>query len=63
MDPSIPSENGFMDSPSASRLMLDKYYQKEVVKEHVQGICKFFGALSAKRERCISSTCQYGEIL
>lgn len=51
-----------MDSPSASRLMLDKYYQKEVVKEHVQGICKFFGALSAKRERCISSTCQYGEI-
>ena len=51
-----------MDSPSESRQMLDKYFQKKVVKEHVQGICIFFGALSTKKQRCLSSTEHYVEI-
>lgn len=43
MMPAILSENGFMDNPREARLMLDANFQKEVAKEHVQGICKYFG--------------------
>jgi len=41
--PAILSENGFMDSPREARLMLDINFQKEVAREHAQGICKYFG--------------------
>lgn len=41
--PAILSENGFMDNPREARLMLDTDFQKEVAREHVQGICEYFG--------------------
>lgn len=41
--PCILSENGFMDNPREARLMIDPDFQKEVAKEHVQGICQYFG--------------------
>ncbi|MEK3955290.1 N-acetylmuramoyl-L-alanine amidase family protein [Psychrobacillus sp. FSL K6-1464] len=41
--PCILSENGFMDNPREARLMINTDFQKEVAKEHVQGICKYFG--------------------
>ncbi|WP_419962125.1 N-acetylmuramoyl-L-alanine amidase [Psychrobacillus sp. BM2] len=41
--PAILSENGFMDNSREARLMLDLDFQKEVAREHVQGICKYFG--------------------
>lgn len=41
--PAILSENGFMDNKREARLMINTDFQKEVAKEHVQGICKYFG--------------------
>ena len=40
--PSILSENGFMDNKREALLMINADFQKEVAKEHVQGICKYF---------------------
>lgn len=49
--PSILTENGFMDNEREAKLMLDKSFQKEVAREHVQGICKYFGvAFKEKKE-------------
>ena len=41
--PAILSENGFMDNKREAMLMIDTNFQKEVAREHVQGICKYFG--------------------
>lgn len=41
--PAILSENGFMDNKREALLMIDASFQKEVAREHVQGICKYFG--------------------
>lgn len=41
--PAILSENGFMDNKREALLMIDESFQKEVAREHVQGICKYFG--------------------
>ncbi|MEK3974763.1 N-acetylmuramoyl-L-alanine amidase family protein [Psychrobacillus sp. FSL K6-1267] len=48
--PSILSENGFMDNPREARLMVDKDFQKEVAREHVQGICEYFGVKFIEKE-------------
>ena len=40
--PCILSENGFMDNKREALLMIDSDFQKEVAREHVQGICKIF---------------------
>lgn len=40
--PAILSENGFMDNKREALLMIDTNLQKEVAREHVQGICKYF---------------------
>lgn len=48
--PAILSENGFMDNPREARLMIDSDFQKEVAKEHVQGICKYFGVKFIEKE-------------
>ncbi|WP_419962051.1 N-acetylmuramoyl-L-alanine amidase family protein [Psychrobacillus sp. BM2] len=48
--PAILSENGFMDNPREARLMLDINFQKEVAREHVQGICKYFGVAYKEKE-------------
>ena len=36
------SENGFMDNKREAMLMLDTNFQKEVAREHAQGICDYF---------------------
>lgn len=41
--PAILSENGFMDNKREALLMISESFQKEVAKEHAQGICKYFG--------------------
>lgn len=41
--PAILSENGFMDNKREALLMLDVNFQKEVAREHAQGICDYFG--------------------
>jgi len=41
--PAILSENGFMDNKREAMLMLDINFQKEVAREHAQGICEYFG--------------------
>lgn len=41
--PSILSENGFMDNEREALLMVDETFQREVAKEHAQGICEYFG--------------------
>ena len=41
--PAILSENGFMDNKREALLMIDPGFQEEVAREHVQGICKYFG--------------------
>jgi len=38
----ILSENGFMDNKREASLMLDINFQKEVAREHAQGICDYF---------------------
>jgi len=38
----ILSENGFMDNKREAMLMLDTNFQKEVAREHAQGICDYF---------------------
>ena len=48
--PAILSENGFMDNPREARLMIDPDFQKEVAREHVQGICKYFGVKFIEKE-------------
>lgn len=40
--PAILSENGFMDNPREALLMLNVDFQKEVAREHAQGICDYF---------------------
>ena len=40
--PAILSENGFMDNKREALLMLNVDFQKEVAKEHCQGICDYF---------------------
>lgn len=40
--PAALSENGFMDNKTEAMRMLNVAYQKEVAKEHAQGICEFF---------------------
>jgi N-acetylmuramoyl-L-alanine amidase len=39
----ILSENGFMDNKREALLMVNPAFQKEVAKEHAQGICEYFG--------------------
>lgn len=39
----ILSENGFMDNKREAMLMINVDFQKEVAKEHAQGICNYFG--------------------
>lgn len=41
--PAILSENGFMDNKREALLMISTDFQKEVAREHAQGICEFFG--------------------
>lgn len=41
--PAILTENGFMDDPTEARLMIKDSFQKEVAREHAQGICDYFG--------------------
>lgn len=41
--PAILSENGFMDNKREALLMINVDFQKEVAKEHAQGICEYFG--------------------
>ena len=41
--PAVLSENGFMDNKKEALLMLDKDFQREVAREHAQGICDYFG--------------------
>ena len=41
--PAILSENGFMDNKREALLMINVDFQKEVAREHAQGICDFFG--------------------
>ena len=48
--PSILSENGFMDNKREALLMIDSDFQKEVAREHVQGICKYFGVKFIEKE-------------
>ena len=38
----ILSENGFMDNKREAMLMLDTNFQKEVAREHAQGVCDYF---------------------
>lgn len=38
----ILSENGFMDNWEEAHLMLKVDFQKEVAREHAQGLCKYF---------------------
>lgn len=38
----ILSENGFMDNKREALLMLNVDFQKEVAREHCQGICEYF---------------------
>lgn len=39
----ILSENGFMDNKKEALRMIDTSFQKEVAREHAQGICEYFG--------------------
>ena len=41
--PAILSENGFMDNKREALLMINVDFQKEVAREHAQGICDYFG--------------------
>lgn len=41
--PAILTENGFMDNEREALLMVDVAFQKEVAREHAQGICEYFG--------------------
>ena len=41
--PAVLSENGFMDNKREALLMINIDFQKEVAKEHAQGICDYFG--------------------
>ena len=41
--PAILSENGFMDNKREALLMINVDFQKEVAREHAQGICEYFG--------------------
>ncbi len=41
--PAILSENGFMDNKREALLMVNVDFQKEVAREHAQGICEYFG--------------------
>lgn len=41
--PAILTENGFMDNKVEALLMLNVSFQKEVAREHAQGICEYFG--------------------
>lgn len=40
--PALLTENGFMDNKREAMLMLDTNFQKEVAREHAQGICEYF---------------------
>lgn len=40
--PAILTENGFMDNKREALLMVDVAFQKEVAREHAQGICEYF---------------------
>jgi N-acetylmuramoyl-L-alanine amidase len=39
----VLSENGFMDNKREALLMVSTAFQKEVAREHAQGICDYFG--------------------
>lgn len=39
----VLTENGFMDNKREALLMIDEDFQKEVAREHCQGICDYFG--------------------
>lgn len=41
--PAILTENGFMDNKREALLMINLDFQKEVAREHAQGICDYFG--------------------
>ena len=40
--PAVLSENGFMDNKREAMLMVNVDFQKEVAREHAQGICDYF---------------------
>lgn len=40
--PAILSENGFMDNKREALLMVNVDFQKEVAREHAQGVCDYF---------------------
>lgn len=54
--PAILSENGFMDNKREALLMIDTDFQKEVAKEHIQGICKYFGVAYKENRQDPSET-------
>ncbi len=39
----VLSENGFMDNKEEALLMVSEKFQREVAKEHAQGICDYYG--------------------
>lgn len=41
--PAVLTENGFMDNKREAMLMINIDFQKEVAREHAQGICEYFG--------------------
>lgn len=46
----ILSENGFMDNKKEAMLMINTDFQKEVAREHAQGICDYFGIKYVKEK-------------
>ena len=58
--PTILSENGFMDNKREALLMIDESFQKEVAKEHVQGICRYFGVTFKEEQEVKSVTVTKG---
>lgn len=61
--PSILSENGFMDNKREALLMIDSNFQKEVAREHVQGICKFFGVEFHEEKKAVSGVSTTDKIM
>ena len=51
----ILSENGFMDNKREAMLMLDTSFQKEVAREHAQGICDYFNVEFKRNSSCQKS--------
>jgi len=54
--PAILSENGFMDNPREALLMLNVDFQKEVAREHAQGICDYFGLKYIKESKPVEKS-------